>query len=153
MRDEKRILVVDDDDAIRALVVTVLRRRGYRLDAARNGVDAVERLGTCQYSLIVLDLMMPRMSGYDVLDHLAGVPAVNRPLVLVLTAGMEPRSFDTTHATTQLAGPSLGGLFVQLVGAVPTLLVDTVSGCLSALVAQPQQPGCPPSVEGLERTN
>lgn len=142
MRDEKRILVVDDDDAIRALVVTVLRRRGYRLDAARNGVDAVERLGTCQYSLIVLDLMMPRMSGYDVLDHLAGVPAVNRPLVLVLTAGMEPRSFDTSFVVGMLHKP----FDIEL-------LVDTVSGCLSALVAQPQQPGCPPSVEGLERTN
>ncbi|HWN67048.1 MAG TPA: response regulator, partial [Haliangium sp.] len=71
MRLEKRILIVDDDDAIRALVVTVLRRRGYRLDTARNGLEALEKLKNCRYSLVVLDLMMPRMSGYDVLDTLA----------------------------------------------------------------------------------
>ena len=44
MRHEKRILVVDDDDAIRALVTTVLRRRGYAVDAARNGVDAMDMM-------------------------------------------------------------------------------------------------------------
>ena len=90
MRLEKRILIVDDDDAIRALLMTVLRRRGFVADSARNGVEALEHLAACRYSLVVLDLMMPRMSGYELLDHLGGMPPSTRPPVLVLTAGLEP---------------------------------------------------------------
>lgn len=136
MRDEKRILVVDDDDAIRALVMTVLRRRGFRIDAARNGIDAMEKIATCRYTLVVLDLMMPQMSGYDVLDRLAEVPAATRPLVLVLTAGLEPRSFNTSIVLGTLHKP----FDIEL-------LVDTVSGCIAAMSAQPQQKGCPPALE------
>ena len=45
MPDEKRILVVDDDSAIRTLLFTILRRRGLGVDTARNGVEALEKLG------------------------------------------------------------------------------------------------------------
>jgi DNA-binding response OmpR family regulator len=96
MRLEKRILVVDDDDAIRALLLTVLRRRGFLVDTARNGMDALEQLSANRYALIVLDLMMPRMSGYELLDHLSQQSVMTRPRVLVLTAGLESRMFDTT---------------------------------------------------------
>ena len=119
MKSEKRILVVDDDDAIRALLSTVLRRRGLRVETARNGVEAVARLGECRYSLILLDLMMPLMSGYQVLQHLADESASIRPLVIVLTAGLEPRNFDTTFVVGTIHKP----FDVEL-------LVDTVVGCL-----------------------
>jgi len=132
MRLEQRILVVDDDDAIRALVVTVLRRRGYRLDAARNGVEAIDRLGTCRYSLVVLDLMMPRMSGYEVLEQLARQPEASRPVVLVLTAGLEPKPFDKSFVIGTMHKP----FDVEL-------LVDTVRGCLAAAEPIPQAEGCP----------
>lgn len=124
MKSEKRILVVDDDDAIRALLSTVLRRRGLRVDTARNGVEAVSRLGECRYSLLLLDLMMPLMSGYQVLEHIADESASIRPLVIVLTAGLEPRNFDTTFVVGTIHKP----FDVEL-------LVDTVVGCLK--VAEP----------------
>jgi DNA-binding response OmpR family regulator len=137
MRLEKRILIVDDDDTIRALVVTVLRRRGYRLDTARNGVEALEKLVACRYSLVVLDLMMPRMSGYEVLDQLSTQPEVTRPLVLVLTAGLERRPFDRSFVVGTIHKP----FDIEL-------LVDTVSGCLSAAAQREQLDTCPeqPSV-------
>jgi DNA-binding response OmpR family regulator len=131
MRLEKRILIVDDDDTIRALVMTVLRRRGYGLDSARNGVDALEKLATCRYALVVLDLMMPRLSGYGVLEHLAKIPAESRPLVLVLTAGLEPKPFDQGFVVGTMHKP----FDIEL-------LVDTVAGCLSAYVAQEQLDTC-----------
>src|SRR5687767_2394521 len=133
MKSEKRILVVDDDDAIRALLSTVLRRRGLRVDTARNGVEAVARLGECRYSLLLLDLMMPLMSGYQVLEHLADESGSVRPLVIVLTAGLEPRNFDTSFVVGTIHKP----FDVEL-------LVDTVMGCLK--VTEPLPPDtCPPA--------
>jgi DNA-binding response OmpR family regulator len=131
MRLEKRILIVDDDDAIRALVMTVLRRRGYRLDTARNGVEALEKLSTCRYALVVLDLMMPRLSGYGVLEQLAQLPEVTRPMVLVLTAGIEPKPFDQSFVIGTMHKP----FDVEM-------LVDTVTGCMSVATAQEQLETC-----------
>lgn len=140
MKSEKRILVVDDDDAIRALLSTVLKRRGLRVDTARNGVEAVARLGECRYSLLLLDLMMPLMSGYQVLEHLADESAATRPLVIVLTAGLEPRSFDTTFVVGTIHKP----FDVEI-------LVDTVMGCLK--VSEPlTSDSCLPAT-GLSTTD
>ena len=131
MRLEKRILIVDDDDAIRALLMTVLRRRGFPVDSARNGMEALELLTTCRYSLVVLDLMMPRMNGYQVLDHFSSMPSTTRPLVLVLTAGLEQRKFDTSFVVGTIQKP----FDIEL-------LLDTVSGCLVAADASPQLDSC-----------
>lgn len=136
---EKRILVVDDDDAIRALVLTVLRRRGYHVDIARNGVDALERISCCRYALVVLDLMMPRMSGYEVLDYLATQSPVTRPLVLVLTAGTEPRALPTDLVVGTIHKP----FDIEL-------LLDIVAGCLTATQQAPQHDDCPPPSETAE---
>src|SRR5688572_5685212 len=105
MRLEKRILIVDDDDPIRALLMTVLRRRGFHADCARNGIEALELLATCRYSLVVLDLMMPRMNGYEVLDHVGKMPPATRPLVLVLTAGLGMRTLDTSFVVGTIQKP------------------------------------------------
>ena len=67
---EKRILVVEDDDAIRALLLTILQRRGFKVDTSSNGADAIKRLSDCIYSVILLDMMMPVMSGYEFLADL-----------------------------------------------------------------------------------
>jgi len=120
MKSEKRILIVEDDDAIRTLVETVLRRRGYRVETARNGIEALERMHAAAFSLIILDLMMPRMSGYELLEHLATHTPLMRPLVLVLTAGIEPKPFDTTLVIGTVHKPF-----------DIDLLVDIVRGCLA----------------------
>lgn len=129
---EKRILVVDDDDAIRALLFTVLRRKGYAVDVARDGAAALERLGRCSYSVVLLDLMMPRMNGWEVLDALAGRPRETRPLVIVLTAGTEPRTF----APDLVAGTIRKPFDVDLI-------VDMVSACLTTLRDLEQLGNCP----------
>jgi DNA-binding response OmpR family regulator len=132
MRLEKRILIVDDDDAIRALITTVLRKRGYVVDAARNGADALENLVSCRYSLMILDLMMPVTNGYEVLSQLADMSVTSRPLVLVLTAGLESRKFDSTFVVGTMAKPF-----------DIDLLVSTVVGCLQVCEAREQLEHCP----------
>ena len=68
---KKRALVVDDDDPIRAMLAKVVERQDLEVDTARDGVEAIERIDENGYSIILLDLMMPRIDGYGVLKHLA----------------------------------------------------------------------------------
>ena len=68
--EKKRALVVDDDDPIRTMLAKVVERQDLAVDTARDGVEAIDRIDEDGYSLIVLDLMMPRVDGYGVLQHL-----------------------------------------------------------------------------------
>jgi DNA-binding response OmpR family regulator len=131
MTSDQRILVVDDDDAIRALLQTVLRRRGLRVDGARNGLDALEQLGVHGYAMVVLDLMMPRMSGYELLDHLSRQSILTRPRVLVLTAGLDSRMIPADLTTDLVIGTVHKPFDVEM-------LVDIVTGYLSAEAQQTQ---------------
>ena len=61
------VLVVEDDDTIRDVVVYHLKRAGHRVDAAGDGVTALERFRETHPDLLILDLMLPRLAGLDVL--------------------------------------------------------------------------------------
>ena len=63
-------LVVDDDEKIRRLIATVLERNGFDVDQAVDGQVAMEKLAIAEYSVIFLDLMMPRLSGFEVIKKL-----------------------------------------------------------------------------------
>jgi DNA-binding response OmpR family regulator len=134
MLSDKRILVVDDDDAIRALLFTVFRRRGYKVDTARNGAEAIQRCHECRYALVVLDLMMPMMSGYDFVDHIGQQSSIDRPLVLVLTAGGEPKKLDPSIVAGTMRKP----FDIEL-------MMDTIKACLSTIGDRPQLEHCPPA--------
>jgi CheY-like chemotaxis protein len=68
--ERKRALVVDDDDPIRAMLAKVVERQNLDVDTARDGVEAIQRIDSDDYSVILLDLMMPRVDGYGVLKHI-----------------------------------------------------------------------------------
>jgi DNA-binding response OmpR family regulator len=68
--EKKRALVVDDDDPIRAMLAKVVQRQNLDVDTARDGVEAIQRLDANDYSVVLLDLMMPRVDGYGVLKHM-----------------------------------------------------------------------------------
>lgn len=70
MGEKKRALVVDDDDPIRTMLAKVVERQDLAVDTARDGVEAIDRIDQNGYALIVLDMMMPRVDGYGVLEHL-----------------------------------------------------------------------------------
>jgi DNA-binding response OmpR family regulator len=67
-----RVLIVDDDEPVRDFLDIVLRREGYDVATAEDGLQALEMLGQFIPDLIVLDLMMPQLDGWGVLDHLRG---------------------------------------------------------------------------------
>lgn len=82
----KKILAVDDERAIVRLVQVNLMRQGYEVVTAFDGKEALEKVASEQPDLIVLDVMMPYMDGFEVLQHLKRDPATRDIPVIMLTA-------------------------------------------------------------------
>jgi CheY-like chemotaxis protein len=80
---QKRVLVVDDDAGIRKLLCTVLSGRGLSVDEADDGQAALDLIETRQYGVIVLDLVMPVLDGFTVVETLKHLTP--RPVVLVIS--------------------------------------------------------------------
>jgi len=85
----RRVLVVEDDPAIAALVAYQLTREGFRVETALNGSQALDAVGRNPPDFIVLDRMLPVISGDDVLKQLRKESATAQIPVLVLTAKRE----------------------------------------------------------------
>lgn len=82
-----QILVVEDEPEIRELISLLLLRQGHRVQQCGSAMEASESLKKNQYDLVVLDWMLPQMSGIDLLRESAGT---GRPPVLMVTAKSEP---------------------------------------------------------------
>lgn len=80
----KRVLIVDDDKDVRDILFSVLQARGIQADGASNGREALDLIAQHPYLVVVLDLMMPEVDGFGVLETLRAGGAM--PVVLVLTA-------------------------------------------------------------------
>jgi DNA-binding response OmpR family regulator len=80
---DSRVLVIDDDDDIRGLVVTLLERAGVTVRAAPNGREGLREFHSWRPDLVVLDVSMPELDGWNVLDRIRDMSAVP---VLMLTA-------------------------------------------------------------------
>lgn len=93
-----RILVVDDEPDIVALCAYHLAKAGYRVVTAASGSDALEQARRQRPTLVVLDLMLPGMSGYDVLQQIRADDALKQTPVLMLTARREEA--DRIHGLT-----------------------------------------------------
>jgi CheY-like chemotaxis protein len=89
-----RVLVADDDHSIRQLVRTIVRREGIAVDSAVDGQKAIEKLQEHDYAVILLDLMMPRVDGFGVIDYLKAHPPRRKPVVLVITAYADQKFKD-----------------------------------------------------------
>ena len=91
------ILVVDDDDELRPVLQQILVHSGYRVYTARNGLEALGAVHELKPCLIVLDLMMPVMDGWQFLAELESSRGSDRPKVMVLTAAGDdlPRCYPT----------------------------------------------------------
>ena len=70
MSKQKKILIVDDDPDCRLLVRKILVEAGYSVTQCSNGLEALDYLQTNRPDLLILDIMIPRMSGYDLAIHL-----------------------------------------------------------------------------------
>jgi len=81
-----RILVVDDELPVVQIIKANLEMEGYEVDTAHDGIEALEQVARQRPDLVVLDVMMPRMNGWDVLERLKTDPATMDIPVVMLTA-------------------------------------------------------------------
>jgi two-component system response regulator PilR (NtrC family) len=88
-QSDHRILVVDDDDAIRTMVERILKREKFQVDCARDGFEAIDKLSQHDYGTVLLDLMMPRVDGHGVLRFLEAERPEPRPAVIIMTANLQ----------------------------------------------------------------
>ncbi|HEX2061767.1 MAG TPA: response regulator [Thermoanaerobaculia bacterium] len=138
-----KVLVVEDDDSIRALLTAALRREGLDVDAARDGLHALRFCETCEYAVIVLDLMMPVLNGFEFLDALTRATPAARSVIFVVTA------FDD-RLVKEVSSPRVHAI-VRKPFDVHQLAttVREVAWAWNAAV-QPSHPDAPPLLEPRE---
>ena len=129
----ERILVVDDEPDIVALVAYHLAKSGYRVSTASNGTDALHVARQERPALLVLDLMLPGMSGFDVLEQLRAEEGTRHIAVLMLTARKEEAD--------RIRGLSLGADDYLTKPFSPQELVLRVGAILRRTHAAAETPG------------
>jgi DNA-binding NarL/FixJ family response regulator len=86
LKENKKLLLIDDDPNLILLVKDYLEFRGYNVDTAENGREALEILDNLIPDMIICDVMMPEMDGYTLVKHIREEPVTNRIPVLFLSA-------------------------------------------------------------------
>ena len=119
-RDTPDILVVDDSPGIVDVVTQVLQEEGYRVRTAANGKEALAHVSERIPDVILLDLMMPIMDGWEFAARLKQLPNGNRPRIVLLSAvrGLELAA-DGTRADDWLGKPfTVEALLAKVSGAL-----------------------------------
>jgi len=82
----KRILVVEDNDQNLYLVTFILERNGYEVESARDGSEGIARAASSRPDLILLDIQLPGMDGYEVARRLRAIPGLGGIPVVAVTS-------------------------------------------------------------------
>lgn len=85
----RNVLVVDDDLASRSLFKNLLGRKGFDVDSAKDGCTAFDQMKRQNYSVILLDLMMPNVNGFELLERLERDSPALLPRVIVITGASQ----------------------------------------------------------------
>lgn len=83
---QKKILLVEDDDALAAVYIARLEAEGFVVQRVPNGEEALARALEFRPDLVLLDAMMPKVSGFDVLDIIRNTPETTNMRIIMLTA-------------------------------------------------------------------
>ena len=141
--DPISILVVDDEPAIRALVAKIVERAGYRADVARDGADAIAKLEKHHYSVLIVDLMMPVMDGYAVVDWVKQ-HADHKPAIIVVSAADSAslRRFDGSVVHSIIRKPFDVDMLSDLVSAAAKTIADEEEAADGNVLPFPRESAC-----------
>jgi len=98
MDTKKKILLVEDDEALAAVYQSRLEIEGFDIKGVNNGEEALAAAVAFRPDLILLDAMMPKISGFDVLDILRNTPETAHVQVIMLTALSQPKDKERAEA-------------------------------------------------------
>lgn len=102
----RNVLVVEDDDAIRALIKFLVQRENWTVDEVSDGQAALDKITDGRYDAIVLDLMLPGLSGEAILAELRrSDPAALRRVVIVTASPSFVKTLDTTGVGAIMVKP------------------------------------------------
>ena len=86
------ILLVDENEMIRASMETMLNKEGYHVVAARNGAEAIHCLGLINYDLVITDMVMAKISGLDLAKHIKNDPRLSKVSIIIISSLKDERS-------------------------------------------------------------
>ena len=143
------ILVVDDDDSIRSLLQQELGDAGYHIEEASNGKEALEKVRNKRPDLIILDIMMPEMNGFDVAAILKNDPqTMDIPIIVLSVVQDKARGFRigidrylNKPIDTTLLFSEIGSLLEQGKSKKKVMIVDEDSGAVNTLTEVLQAKG------------
>ena len=92
--DSKRVLIVDDDSAVQRILARVFQRAGYNVDTASNGRQALSKLAEGRFDAMVSDIQMPKMTGRELVAHLAVEGPYLPGCVFIVTSRSETEERD-----------------------------------------------------------
>jgi len=123
----KRILAVDDSEALRNLLMALLSRAGYDVALAADGRDALKKLKSFEPDLILLDIQMPRLDGWEFLELAHKQHDLDDVPVIIFTGKPEPEDHEremarryTAYVTKKVRGEELLDLIARvLAGELP----------------------------------
>ncbi|MFC1942463.1 response regulator transcription factor [Chloroflexota bacterium] len=119
----KRILVVEDDPASMRLMQYILEHKGYEVITAVNGLDGLKKARSEEPDLVILDVMLPGMGGFDICYHLRSEPQTAGMPILMLSAKARGVDKDT--------GLKVGADFYATKPVDPAEIVSTVQSLIS----------------------
>ncbi len=117
----KRILLAEDEEVLRMLVVDSLEDEGYEIDEAADGIEAFELLQNNDYDLVLLDYMMPGMSGLELIENVRAIEKFKGLEILMLTAKSQKSDQEkviSAGANYFLAKPFSPSQLVAIVGEI-----------------------------------
>jgi len=92
-KEKRRILVVDDEQTVRDILQRTLEKEGYDVITAANGQEALDKISQFDVSLVLLDIMMPGLDGFEVLDRIP--PYLNIPVIMLSGIRDETTKIDS----------------------------------------------------------
>jgi two-component system, OmpR family, alkaline phosphatase synthesis response regulator PhoP len=117
----KKILIVEDDPGSRRLTEFTLKREGYEVLTAGNGLEGLNRINRDHPDLVVLDVMLPGIDGYEIARRIRSQPETEKLLILMLSGKVRAEDKTTglqVGANDYLSKPASPALIVQKVAAL-----------------------------------
>jgi CheY-like chemotaxis protein len=88
MNEKKRIIIVEDDSVLRDVLAEKLEKSGYIVDRAEDGVVAMEKIRIAKPDVVLLDILMPRKGGIEVMEDINNDPALKGiPIIIISNSG------------------------------------------------------------------